>query len=93
MSLAPGDWVTKIGADGVQAIGIRSAGIGIAIKVADGSRPALFGTVLEALRQLGLLPSDGLRADDVLPGYRTELHNARGLVTGRLVPAFKLRVA
>ena len=34
-----GDWVCKIGAEGVQAIGIRSRGSGIAIKVADGSTP------------------------------------------------------
>ena len=33
-----GDWVCKIGAEGVQAIGIRSRGWGIAIKVADGDR-------------------------------------------------------
>ena len=36
-----GDWVAKIGAEGVQAIGLRGAGIGIAIKVADGNKRAL----------------------------------------------------
>lgn len=96
MSLAPGDWVTKIGADGVQAIGVRSAGIGIAVKVADGSRDALYRVVGEVLSQLDLLPGGLPDADDPvrpLPWHRTRLHNVRGLQTGRLVPAFKLRAA
>jgi L-asparaginase II len=41
MRAGRGDWVTKIGAEGVQAIGVRSAGIGVAIKVADGSKRGL----------------------------------------------------
>ena len=36
-----GDWVCKIGAEGVQAIGMRSRGLGIAIKVADGNKRGL----------------------------------------------------
>ncbi len=96
MSFAPGDWVTKIGADGVQAIGIRSAGIGIAIKVADGDRAALYCTVVEVLRQLDLL-GDGDRAaraaDGFGPWHRPTLHNASGVATGRTLPAFKLHGA
>lgn len=90
MKSGAGDWVTKIGADGVQAIGIRSLGIGIAIKVADGGRDALFGTVVEVLRQLGLLDRDRLPAD-FAGWHRTQLLNVAGLVTGRIVPAFKMR--
>ncbi len=97
MSLGAGDWVTKIGADGVQAIGIRSAGIGIAIKVADGNRDALYRVVIEVLEQLGLLSAGGLAAAaqrlDVGAWLRKNLHNSRGLPTGRIVPAFKLRTA
>ena len=37
MTAGRGDWVTKVGAEGVQALGVRSRGWGIAIKVADGS--------------------------------------------------------
>lgn len=91
MALGAGDWVTKIGADGVQAIGIRSAGLGIAIKVTDGSRDALYCVVIEVLRQLRLAA-----LDDFPPAtqwLRTKLHNARGRVTGRVIPAFKLRAA
>jgi L-asparaginase II len=95
MSLAPGDWVTKIGADGVQAIGIRSAGIGIAIKVTDGNRDALYCAVVEVLAQLGLLDASDEagprnRALDE-PWLRRRLHNAKGLRTGRILPTFRLR--
>src|SRR6478672_4717232 len=51
MQAAPGDWVAKIGADGVQVIGVRSAGIGIALKVADGSARALHTATVSVLRQ------------------------------------------
>ena len=94
MTLGGGDWVTKIGADGVQAIGIRSLGLGIAIKVTDGSRDALFCAVVEVLRQLGLVgANDASMPADFGAWHRTQLRNARGRVTGRIVPAFKLRSA
>ena len=92
MTRGGGDWVTKIGADGIQAIGIRSAGLGIAIKVTDGNRDALYCAVVEVLRQLGLAPPEGaLGTGWPDRWYLTKLHNARGLVTGRMSPAFTLR--
>ncbi|MGI9026335.1 MAG: asparaginase [Burkholderiaceae bacterium] len=105
MSFAPGDWVTKIGADGAQAIGIRTAGIGIAIKIADGNRDALYSAVIETLRQIGLFSGtvddpgnafDG--ASDGVPKSLARwrgptLRNARGLTTGRMSARFKLRAA
>ena len=92
MRFGAGDWVTKIGADGVQAIGIRSLGLGIAIKVADGARDALFCAVVEVLRQLQLLgPAGTSLPPDFEPWHRTLLRNVRGRVTGRVVPAFTLR--
>jgi L-asparaginase II len=41
MQAGRGDWVAKIGAEGVQGYRCSRAGIGIAIKVADGSKRAL----------------------------------------------------
>ena len=96
MGLAPGDWVTKIGADGVQAIGIRSAGLGIAIKVADGQRDALYCVVVETLKQLGLLGVPVMADGDdgrCAPWLRTRLSNARGVTIGRILPVFTLRSA
>ncbi len=91
MALAPGDWVTKIGADGVQAIGIRSAGLGIAIKIADGDRDALYCVVMDVLRQLGLLDEAGAVRLAGERWYRTTVRNARGNETGRIVAAFAMR--
>jgi L-asparaginase II len=80
MTAGDGDWVTKIGADAVQAIGVRSAGIGIAIKIADGASRALHTATYSVLDQLGLLDARG-RAG--LERYRQPpILNARGMVAG-----------
>lgn len=83
-----GDWLAKAGAEGVQAVGVASRGIGIAVKIADGGARAVRVATLAALAQLGLLSPDAaavLRAwgDD-------EIRNYAGIVTGRLVPVFTL---
>ena len=85
------DWVSKVGADGVQAIGIRSAGLGIAIKIADGAARALHTTTYSVLDQLGLL--DRSRRE-MLEQYRQPaLKNVRGTVVGDVRPVFELRRA
>ena len=55
MRAGRGDWVTKVGAEGVQAIGVRSRGWGIAVKVVDGNARGLHPTTVAVLDQLGLL--------------------------------------
>jgi len=91
MTAGGGDWVAKIGADAVQAIGVRSAGIGIAIKIADGNSRALHPAVYAVLDQLGLL-DDARRA--LLERYRQPLiKNARGMVAGDIRPLFSLTQA
>lgn len=82
-----GDWLAKAGAEGVQAIGVASRGIGIAVKVADGGARAVRVATLAALAQLGLLLPDAamLRA-----GGDDEIRNYAGIETGRLVPVFTL---
>jgi L-asparaginase II len=75
-----GDWVAKIGAEGVQAIGIRSAGIGIAIKVADGNKRALPPVIASVLEQLGLMDAD--RRAELASWYAPVVRNYRGVATG-----------
>ena len=75
-----GDWVCKVGAEAVQAIGIRSRGWGIAIKVADGGRRALLPATIAALEQAGLL-DDGARAALASLANPT-LRNYRGIAVG-----------
>jgi L-asparaginase II len=91
MRAGRGDWVTKIGAEGVQAVGVRSAGLGIAIKVADGAKRGLHPATVAVLDQLGLLDADQRAA---LAGWREPtVRNYRGIATGRVVPAVVIRAA
>ena len=86
-----GDWVTKVGADGVQAIASRSRGHGIAIKIGDGNKAALFAASVAALDQLGWL-DDRQRAE--LEPWRAEvIANWRGTPVGERKAVFKLQTA
>ncbi len=88
MQQGKGDWVAKIGADGVQLIGIRSAGIGIAVKISDGDQRAVITATVEVLRQLGLV-SD-LSETPLARWVEPKLNNAMGIQTGRVKPVFSL---
>jgi L-asparaginase II len=82
MSAGGGDWVTKVGAEGVQAIGIRSKGWGVALKVADGNARGLHPATVAVLDQLGALDAERRAA---LEAWRApEIRNYRGVVTGRV---------
>jgi L-asparaginase II len=91
MQAGRGDWVSKIGADAVQTIGIRSAGLGMAIKVADGAKHVLHSATFSVLEQLGVL-DDTQRA--LLGHYRNPaLKNAKGAPVGEIRPVFQLQRA
>jgi L-asparaginase II len=86
-----GDWISKAGADGMQAIGVASQGLGIAIRIADGSPRALHAATVEVLQQLGVLEDSSgtaLAVYDCPP-----IRNYRGIETGGFVPVFKLRAS
>jgi L-asparaginase II len=88
MRQGKGDWVAKIGADGVQVIGVRSAGIGIAIKVIDGDQRAVIAAAVETLRQLGIVEKV---EDSILAAWaQPTIVNATAKVTGRMKPVFTL---
>jgi L-asparaginase II len=89
MQTGGGNWVSKAGADGVQAIGVAREGFGIAIRIADGSPRALHAATVEVLQQLGVLEDSSgtpLAVYDCPP-----IRNYRGIETGGFVPVFKLR--
>jgi len=88
MRAGRGDWVTKIGAEGVQAIGIRSHGLGIAIKVTDGQKRGLYPAMVAVLDQLGLLNAAARAA--LAPWGRRPVKNYRGIETGEVRPAVTL---
>lgn len=88
MQTVPGDWVAKIGADGVQVIGIRSAGLGVAIKIADGNMRALYTAAVAVLTQLGLVGTP--ESSPLAPWVRPQLKNFMGLHTGEVRSVLQL---
>lgn len=89
MEAGGGDWVSKVGADAVQTIGVRSAGLGIAIKIADGATRSLQTATYAVLEQLGLL--DGHRRSLLEPYRQPQLRNVRGAVVGDIRAVFALQ--
>ncbi|MBE9034449.1 asparaginase [aff. Roholtiella sp. LEGE 12411] len=53
MRLTPGELVSKAGAEGVQCIGRLGEGMGLAIKVMDGSKRAKYAVAIHLLQQMG----------------------------------------
>jgi L-asparaginase II len=89
MRTGQGRWVSKVGAEGVQGLGIRDNCWGIAIKIADGNTRALYPVTVAALQQLGLLGDPG---PTPLADYdHPRIENYRGKATGRVEPIFELR--
>lgn len=91
MSTAPNDWISKSGADGVQAFASRSAQLGIAIKISDGTARALHTAFVATLAQLGLL--EGRPETFVGPWINPPIRNCRGIKTGSIRAVFTLRRA
>ncbi|MES2944872.1 MAG: asparaginase [Pseudomonadota bacterium] len=88
MQAGRGDWVTKIGADGVQVVGSKSRGEAIALKIIDANKTALHAATVEVLDQLGWL--DDAQREELRPWRAAEIVNARGLLVGARRPAFGL---
>lgn len=94
MRASDGQIVSKVGAEGVQLLGVRPCpqypkGLGIAIKVEDGdTRRARDPVVIETLRQLGVLDQNQLA--QLAPYGHSTIFNHRGLEVGEVRTCFKL---
>ena len=88
MRIGRGDWVSKVGADGVQVIGSRSKGQALALKIADGNKPALLAATVDALDQLGWL--DDTQREELRPWLAASLKNIKGLDVGARRSIFKV---
>lgn len=86
-----GRWVSKGGAEGVQAIAVRDRRIGIAIKIADGAARAVPPVTLAVLSRLGLLdePLSPALASHTAP----RLTNHRGIEIGVVQAILRLERA
>ncbi len=90
MRVGRGDWVTKVGADGVQVVSSVSRGEGFALKIIDANKPALYAATIEVLEQLGWL--DDAQREALEPWRSRKIINARGLVVGERKAVFKLQI-
>jgi L-asparaginase II len=88
MRAGRGDWVTKIGADGVQVVGSKSRAEAFAIKIIDANKVALHATTVEVLHQLGWL--DQQQAAELEVWRTRDIVNARGMLVGARRPVFSL---
>jgi L-asparaginase II len=88
MQAGRGDWVTKMGADGVQVVASRSRGQALALKIADGNKLALFAATVAAMDQLGWLDEEQRQA---LRPWRCEvIASVKGVPVGERKPVFNL---
>jgi L-asparaginase II len=88
MRIGAGDWVSKVGADGVQVVASRSRKQALAIKVIDGNKPALFAATVAALGQLGWLSK--VQQQELEPWCSAQIVNARGINVGERRAVFAL---
>lgn len=90
MRAGRGDWVTKVGAEGVQAFASRSRGQAFAVKVIDGNKVALHAATLSVLDQLGWL--DARQREELRPWRAEAIANARGTQVGERRAVVKLSI-
>ena len=89
MRAGRGDWVSKVGADGVQALASFSRGVAIAAKVSDGLLPPLMVAFVSAMEQLGWLDEDSRAAlASLVP---PPLRNAAGIDVGEMRGVLELK--
>jgi L-asparaginase II len=88
MQAGRGEWVTKVGADGVQVVASRSRGEALALKISDGNKLALYAATVEALDQLGWL--DDTQREALQAWRHPTIASIRGAPVGERRPVFRL---
>lgn len=85
-----GDWIAKVGADGVQTLASRERGLGIAAKVSDGNQKALMVAFCAALEQLDML--DEAAREALATWARVPIKSIRGVEVGGFEPHLQLNL-
>jgi L-asparaginase II len=89
MQALPGRVIAKTGAEGGYGLALTGAGLGVAIKVADGQARGLNPTAIETLNQLQVLTSEAKAA---LTGYhQPAIKNHRKEIVGQVRTVFTLK--
>ena len=91
MEVGEGAFVCKSGAEGLFCLGVPEAGIGIAVRIADGSFRAHGVVLCETLRQLGLATDAQIEA--ILTRDNPELRNHNKIHVGDIRSAFAFAFA
>ena len=96
LRVARGKLICKVGAEAVYSVGVLPCekfprGLGLALKMEDGSYRGMGPAVVEALAQLGVL--DQAETTELESYHRPVLENRRGLRAGEVRTAFELKVA
>jgi L-asparaginase II len=86
-----GDWLSKVGADGVQVVASRSRGQAFALKISDGNLSAAFAAAVEVMEQLGWL--DAAQREALLPWRAQSIVSARGVPVGERRAVFTLHTS
>lgn len=85
MEASGGDVVCKVGAEGVHCLALRSRGLGLALKVADGAARAQHPAVLRLLQRLDALPEP--LPPSLAPFLVAPVRDTRDAVVGEIRPA------
>lgn len=93
MRVAHGKLICKIGAEAVYCVGVLPSkqfphGVGVAIKVEDGSNRGIGPIVVETLRQIGVLNESEVAQLNSF--HSPSVDNRRGLTVGEIRATFKL---
>jgi L-asparaginase II len=91
MQAGRGDWVSKAGADGVQAVASRRRGQAFALKISDGNKLAVNSATVAVLDQLGWL--DEAQREALRPWRAEMICSVRGAPVGQRKACFTLRLA
>nr|WP_309866096.1 asparaginase [Desmospora profundinema] len=81
----------KVGAEAVYGISDRQRGIGIAVKVEDGTQRALYATVMEVLRQLGLDREEPEAFRSLASYHQPVVKSMSGQAVGKILPVLELK--
>jgi L-asparaginase II len=89
MTAGRGDWVSKVGADGVQTIASFNRGVAIAAKCSDGNLTPLMVAMVDALNQLGWTDAESRAALAAL--LPAPMKNAAGIEVGEMRSVLQLK--
>jgi L-asparaginase II len=91
MRVGAGAFVCKSGAEGLFCLGVPDAGIGLAIRIADGSFRAHQEVLISALRQLNLITN--AQATAIVAADPPQLRNHNGRHVGDIRACFEMELA